>query len=231
MNKEFIEILQNLTILIVEDNLSQREKLKDILLLFTKKIIIAENGEEGLFLFEKHRPSLIFTDIKMPKVDGIEFAKRIRGIDKKVPIIILTAYTNKEFLLQAVSLHLVNYIEKPIVEENLIASLEDAVSQIKQNLLIKVELQDGHLFNILEKCIYKNDEKISLTKKELVFLEYLLEYKNTVVKKEDIEALIWPDGGMTKAALKNFIFKLRKKVGYDSIQTSSSYGFSLKINS
>lgn len=231
MKEEFLTILKNLTILIVEDNFSQREKLKDILSLFTEKIIISKDGEEALATFDKNKPNLIFTDIKMPKLDGLEFAKKIREIDKKVPIIIVTAYTDKDFLLQAVSLHLVNYIEKPITQDNLIVSLEEAVDQIMQNSLLEVTLQDGYIFNIVEKCIYKDNIKINLTKKELIFLEFLVKYKNTVVQKDDIEALIWTEGGMTKAALKNFIFKLRKKVGYDSIETLSSSGFLLKVKS
>lgn len=167
----------------------------------------------------------------MPRLDGLGFAKKIREIDSKIPIIILTAHTDKEYLLKSVSLHLVNYLEKPIVQEKLIESLKTATDIIIENSLLEVKLQDGYIYNMIDKCAYKDTEKIKLTKKEVLFMEYLLKHKNKVIEKDEVEELLWADSTMTKAALKNFIFKLRKKIGYDSIQTLSSNGFSLYIDS
>lgn len=230
MEKEFLSLFQNLKVLIVEDNSSQRDKLKEVISLFTENIIVAADGIEALALYNTCFPNLIISDIKMPKLDGLEFAKKIREIDSKIPIIILTAHTDKDFLLKSVSLHLVNYLEKPIVQEKLIESLKSAADIIVENSLLEVKLQDGYTYNMIDKCTYKDCEKIKLTKKETLFMEYLLKHKNKVIEKDEVEQLLWCDSTMTKAALKNFIFKLRKKIGYDSIQTLSSNGFSLHLD-
>ncbi len=230
MKKEFLEILQNLTVLIAEDNTAQREKLEEIISLFTDKYISAVDGVEAYELYTKHKPNLIISDIKMPRMDGLSLVKKIRESDKKIPIIVLTAHTEKHLLLTAVPLYLNNYIVKPINEENLISTLKDVVGVIKENSLLEVKLQNGHRFNIIEKCIYSEDEKIKLTKKEILFLELLIKFKNQIVSKDKIEKTIWKDSVMTSAALKNFIFKIRKKIGSDSLSTSSSNGFTLHIS-
>lgn len=231
MKNGFLETIQNLTILIAEDNLMQREKLKEILSLFTENIVTASDGFEAIELYKNIKPNIVISDIKMPKIDGLELIKMIRDIDTKVPIIILTAHTEKDLLLKAVSLHLVSYLVKPINKDDLINSLEESLDIIKEKSLLEVKLQDNYIYSVVEKCIYKDDEKIKLTKKELAFLNLLINHKNQIVSKETIEDIVWPNGMMTTPALKNFIFKLRKKIGINSLVTSSSLGYSLQISS
>ena len=206
----------------------QREKLKEIISLFTDKIALAVDGVDAYESYQKNNPNLIISDIKMPRMDGLELVQKIRETDKKIPVIVLTAHTEKHLLLKAVSLQLNNYVVKPIQELELINSLKDVVNSILQEGLLEVQLQDGYSFNLVEKCAYKDGEKIKLTKKEVRFLQLLNKYKNQIVSKEQIEELLWEDSVMTNAALKNFVFKLRKKIGADSLLTSSSNGFSLQ---
>ena len=229
MEKKFLDIFSNLTVLIAEDNSTQREKLEEIVSIFTDKLVSAVDGMDAYELYKKHNPNLIITDIKMPRMDGLELVKKVRQLDKKVPVIVLTAHTEKHLLLKAVSLKLNNYIVKPINENDLIDSLKEVVDTIVNESLLEVKLQNGYSYNIIEKCAYKDGEKIKLTKKEILFLDLLSKYKNQIVSKEEIEGVIWEDKVMTPAALKNFIFKLRKKIGHDSLITSSSNGFALQV--
>ncbi len=230
MEKDFLTIFQNLTVLIAEDNIEQRDKLVEVISIFSDNLLVAQDGLEAYELYLEHRPNLIITDIQMPNLNGLQLTEKIRELDTKLPIIVLTAHTDKHLLLQAVSLHLINYLVKPITQDNLTESLRDAVNTIIEYSLLEVELQEGYTYNIVEKCVYKDGEKIKLSKKEIKFLNLLLKHKNQVVSKEEIEEELWSDDVMTVSALKNFVFKLRKKIGYDSLQTLSSNGFSLQVN-
>ena len=82
-------------ILVVDDEKVVRNLVKDALEHFGYKVTVACNGEEGLEYFNSHRFKLVITDIKMPIMDGIEFAKSIRNSDRPdTPIIAITAYLN-----------------------------------------------------------------------------------------------------------------------------------------
>jgi two-component system response regulator VanR len=72
-----------------------------------------------LQLYEKYKPDIIITDIQMPKLNGLEFVKRIRQKDKKTQIIIITAFCDKDYLLKAIELGLVKYLVKPVKKKSL----------------------------------------------------------------------------------------------------------------
>ncbi len=74
----------------------------------------AIDGQEGLELYKKFEPEIVITDIEMPKLNGLEMAKKIRKHSLSTQIIIITAYKKPEYLLDAVNLQLVQYLIKPI---------------------------------------------------------------------------------------------------------------------
>jgi YesN/AraC family two-component response regulator len=130
MNNNFSK---NITLLYVEDENSIREFLATRLKKVVKEVFVAANGEEGLELFKKHKPDLVITDITMPKMDGIEMSKKIRDIDPDVPITMLTAHDNSNFLLKAIELNISNYITKPIEKNKLFETIENEAKVITIN--------------------------------------------------------------------------------------------------
>ena len=111
-----ISILKNITILYAEDEKDLREVTHQILKGFTKKQYIAENGQEGLELFKKHENEIdiIITDVNMPILNGLEMVKEIKKINLNIPIIVATAFSNKEYLLEAIDIGVDKYVLKPI---------------------------------------------------------------------------------------------------------------------
>src|SRR5574344_1409963 len=97
MNND-ISNLKNITVLYVEDEKDLREVTSSILQSFTKNQYIATNGQEGYDLFLKHDSDidLIISDINMPILNGLEMIKKIKDINKNVPIIVTTSFSNKE---------------------------------------------------------------------------------------------------------------------------------------
>ena len=111
-----ISILKNVTILYAEDEKDLREVTHQILKGFTKKQYVAENGQEGLELFKAHEKEidLIITDVNMPILNGLDMIKEIKKININIPIIVATAFSNKEYLLETIDIGVDKYVLKPI---------------------------------------------------------------------------------------------------------------------
>ena len=131
-----ISILKNITILYAEDEKDLREVTHQILKGFTKKQYVVQNGQEGLELFKAHENEidLIITDVNMPVMNGLDMVKEIKKININIPIIVATAFSNKEYLLEAIDIGIDKYVLKPID----IAKLLQVMSQS----LIYHELKD-----------------------------------------------------------------------------------------
>lgn len=134
-----ISILKNITILYAEDEKDLREVTHQILKGFTKKQYVAQNGQEGLELFKKYEKEidLIITDVNMPILNGLDMVKEIKKININIPIIVATAFSNKEYLLEAIDIGVDKYVLKPID----IAKLLQVMSQS----LIYHELKDLYI--------------------------------------------------------------------------------------
>ena len=105
--QELIKQTKNLTVLYVEDNAEVQTQTIKMLESFFNNIFVANNGKVGLELFLKNPLGyhLIITDIKMPILDGIGMIETIREIDKKIPILILSAHDDKDYFLKTIIQH------------------------------------------------------------------------------------------------------------------------------
>lgn len=128
---------KNAVILYVEDEELLREITLETIKRVAKKVIVAQNGEEGLILYKKFLPDIVITDINMPKMDGLEMAKEIRDINSSQSIIFLTAYTNSEYMLKALDLQADGYITKPVNKKY----LQERINMISENIKLKEDLQ------------------------------------------------------------------------------------------
>ncbi len=132
-----------------------------------KETYEANDGEIGYNIYLDKKPDIILTDIKMPNLDGIELAKKIRENDKKTKIIITTAFSDSKYLLDAVELRIERYLVKPLTKRNLIPALEKAILTINQER--KLYLSENFYFNYNTSLFYNNDEVIEMGKKNSCF--------------------------------------------------------------
>ncbi len=93
----------------------------------------AANGTDGLNLAQEQIPDIILTDVRMPKMDGIAFAQEVRKLLPDCQIVFLSGYSEKEYLKAAIRIKAVNYLEKPIREEELADTLNACITQIEEN--------------------------------------------------------------------------------------------------
>jgi len=147
--------LEEVTLLYVEDSLAIREILSARLKKKVKKLIVAEDGEEGLAKFKEYKPDMILTDVTMPKMDGIEMARKIKEVDSYIPIIILSAHNDSTYLLEAIELGISGYLLKPVDREKMTILLEtyartvvlDKINKQQQEQILQ---QQSILQNIID---------------------------------------------------------------------------------
>ncbi len=139
---ENVAILKNITILYAEDEAALREITLNILKGFTKKQLVAENGAQGLELFKEHESEIdiIITDVNMPIMNGLEMIREIKKINPNIPIIVATAFSNTEYLLEAIDIGVDKYVLKPIDMKKLL--------QLMSQSLLYHELKDLYIDNL-----------------------------------------------------------------------------------
>ncbi|MBX1798288.1 response regulator transcription factor [Campylobacter jejuni] len=220
---------KELIILVVEDEIKTRESLINVLSERFSKVIGAQNGDEGLKKFKKFKPDLVITDIAMPIMDGLDMAREIKEISDDVPIVVLSAYSEKERLLRSIDIGIDKYLIKPVDVEELFKVLDYLIGEkIEANMLVKIS--EEYQFNKTKRTLIYNSEEIVLTKKELAFISLLLKQPGALVLHEDIKKNVWIGEHVSDTAVRTFIKRVRDKVGEDFIKNVPSLGYKININ-
>ncbi|HEX7056180.1 MAG TPA: response regulator [Bacilli bacterium] len=124
-------------LLIVDDEARTRETLQKHIKwdeIGIREIRLAADGRDALKQAEKWNPDIVLCDVRMPKMDGIQFAKRLRWTDPTCKLIFISGFSDKEYLLSAIHLKAVSYIEKPIQLERVKKTVEEAARARKREL-------------------------------------------------------------------------------------------------
>jgi two-component system, OmpR family, response regulator VanR len=220
---------KNIKILYVEDDEIARENGIEYLENFFEQIYEASDALIALQLYEKYQPDIIITDIQMPKLNGLEFVKRIRQKDKDTQIIIITAFCDKDYLLKAIELGLVKYLVKPVREKEFEEALFLCVDSLENNQSNIIKLQENTYFDMFNKNLVIENEIVKLRAKELVFLELLVKNRNRYVSYEEIENYVWNDSVMTKDALKTLVKNLKTKIPKNLILNLTNSGYKIDV--
>ncbi len=220
---------KNIKILYVEDDEIARENGVEYLENFFEQIYQASDAIKALQMYEKYQPDIIITDIQMPKLNGLEFVKRIRQKDKKTQIIIITAFCDRDYLLKAIELGLVKYLVKPVKEKEFEEALFLCVNSLKEDNSNIIKLDENSYFDSFNKNLVINQEIIKLRTKELIFLELLIKNKNRYVSYEEIENYVWSDSVMTKDALKTLVKNLKTKIPKELILNLTNSGYKIDV--
>jgi len=131
-----------LRILIADDESLRVMSLKGQLEALGHKVVAeASNGKEAVHLADELRPDLAILDIKMPEMDGIEAAQKIMAA-RPIPIILLTAYSERELAERAASANVAAYLMKPVSEQDLLPAIALAVSRFKEFQSLHQEVDD-----------------------------------------------------------------------------------------
>ena len=183
MNKlaKLQELAKDIKLLYVEDEESLREIMKTYLSKFFTHIDTAENGLVGLEYYEKNRYDLVLTDILMPKLDGIEMASKIKEINPKQNVVIISAYADTKDFIQSIKIGIDGYILKPIDFEQLntmLLKIVDKIHQFEENIQYQNNLEQ--LVNKKTQDIQKLEEaKVNNYKETIFALVQMIEQRDT----------------------------------------------------
>ena len=161
MNKEYIknlrEFSQNLKILYVEDNQEARDSTMELLTMFFKNIIIAVDGEDGLDKFKDENNKdiqLIITDINMPKLNGLDMISKIKEHNEDISILVISAYSEIEYLMESIKIQVDDYLLKPIQTTTFVSVISKILKKIK------LENENKEYKNNLEQLVQKQVDEI-----------------------------------------------------------------------
>ena len=224
----FASKMKNLTLLYIEDDPEIQECLGEFLERYTSNLHLAQSAEAGISLYEEIKPDIILLDINLPGKSGIDFARELRKTDHDTRIIISTAYTDNEFLLTAVELELTRYLVKPVTSMELMEALGKAADEYDdRKILQKIDLGEGFSYDPERKALIKEGEVVILRRKEMQLLEFFIAHAHHTLSYEALQYEIWPDGLMSKDAVRAQIRNLRKKSHPQIIKNINAIGYRL----
>ena len=183
--------MYNYSLLYAEDDKSIRDNFIILLEDMFSNIYIADNGKDALRQYIEKKPDVIILDIRMPIIDGLEVAKQIRKSDEKTPIIMLTGYSDKELLLNAVNLKLEEYIIKPIDFKKFNETIDKLIERLNKKNLISI--RDNIFWDAKNELLSCEDNIIKLTKKEQLVINLLIKNINKFVQNNNMIYHIWED--------------------------------------
>lgn len=224
-----MEKYKDIKVLCIEDEEFIRKNQIEYLKNFFEDIYEASNAEDALKIKEEINPDIIITDIEMEGMNGLEMVRLIRKYDQRTQIIVISAYSNKEYLLDAIDLGLVKYLIKPTDHETFYPILQKCIEEIKAFESEIIHLRDNCIFDKGNLVIKYENQNFTLSKYEADFLSLLYKNKANIVNYEQIQYEVWKDNVMTDNSLRTLVKSLRKKLPKNMITNLSKVGYKLEV--
>jgi two-component system alkaline phosphatase synthesis response regulator PhoP len=204
------------SILLVEDEENLQEALKLNLELEGYEVTCANNGAIALKKVDEEYYDLILLDIMLPEIDGFDVCERIRLKNIDTPVLMLSARSGSADRIAGLRRGADDYLTKPFNLEELLLRVEKLIDK-NRKLQEKTTIGDQYEFggNTIDfkaqTAITKRGELIALSKKEVMLLKLLMEYRNEVVSREKILQAVWGYQVFpTTRTIDNFILNFRK---------------------
>lgn len=227
------------TLLIIEDDKTIVQGLSTALEFHGFRILTADNGIRGLELLKIQQPDLVILDIMLPGPDGFDTCQRIRELNKKIPIIMLTAKSEESDKLLGFELGSDDYVTKPFSAKELIARVRAVLRRSAGGSTSPPPVQivsiGDAVINLDDFTVTRDPEEYHLSPKEHAILKLLIENPDVVISRERIIDEVWGDEYFpTPKTIDNFIRKLRLKIEKDTaaprhILTVHGAGYKLKF--
>ena len=220
-------------ILLIEDQEELCQILKDTLSIYGFDVTYALNGDDGYRVFTALNPKIVIIDIMMPGSDGYSAVKKIRTVNKDVPVIMLTAKPLTDDLVKAFDLGCNDFIRKPFVMEELIARIRSFArgSGNASRSAHNMYKLGSFTLNAATQELINHSGRFQLSYKEVELLRRLCEAKSTVVDRQALLVELWGSDSMFNNKTMNvYINRLRNYLESDEsveILTIRGYGYKL----
>jgi two-component system, OmpR family, response regulator len=215
-------------ILVVDDDRAVRDSLRRSLAFNGYQVDLATDGQAALTAVNMARPDAMVLDVMMPRLDGLEVCRRLRGTGDDLPILVLTARDAVSDRVAGLDAGADDYLAKPFQTEELIARLRALIRRSAGIASSEIIAGDIRLDTRSGK-VTKAGEPVKLTAQEYKLLSYLMHHKGKVVSRTElIEHIYDQDFDRDSNTIEVFVTRIRKKLGPDVITTIRGLGYSLE---
>jgi DNA-binding response OmpR family regulator len=221
-------------VLLAEDDSNLGMLLKNYLSAKSYDTTLLANGVLALEEFSRQQYELCILDIMMPEMDGLTLAKEIRKINPVIPIIFLTAKSQKEDILEGFRTGADDYITKPFSMEELLYRIQAILKRTTGYVLPKKESLytiGNYSFDPLKQMLSFESQPVKLTTKESELLELLCRHRNEILERNFALKSIWIDDNYFNArSMDVYITRLRKYLKKDtSVKILNVHGRGYKL--
>jgi DNA-binding response OmpR family regulator len=207
---------QKARLLIVEDEAAIRSGLVDVFVYHGYEVETAEHGDDGLRLALAGNFDLILLDVMLPGIDGFEICNRIRQQDRQQPVIMLTAKSSDEDIVQGLTLGADDYVAKPFSVTQLVLRVQAVLrrSGVGEAAAREIRLNNGLVIDT--ENLSAGD--VVFTRREMDLLQYLCQQAGRPVAREELLARVWGYANHMEIETRTVdihIAKLRRKIEND----------------
>ncbi|MGM5629381.1 response regulator transcription factor [Apibacter raozihei] len=219
-------------ILIIEDEDSLGTFMKKGLQQAGHSVTLIQEGTEGQKMAAMENFDLILLDLMLPGINGFDILSNLRTFQITTPVIITSALSSTQQVVQGLDLGAVDYIKKPFEWEELLARIRVVQKKISNQTSNNLVIQDLTI-DVVGRKVFRAGKEIKLTAKEYILLEYLARNANRIVSKNQIMEHAWDlDFDPGSNIVEVHMYQLRKKIDKDFpnplIETIVGLGYSLK---
>ncbi|SET81698.1 response regulator transcription factor [Enterocloster lavalensis] len=214
------------TILIIEDDISIARLIKTYVSFAGHEAAIAPDGELALVMLGEEKYNLVILDLMLPHVDGEMVLETIKKL--RLPVIVVSAKSSLVDRVRLLRAGADDYITKPFESADLIARIEAVLRRTERSFGV---LEFGDIaMDIDRHMVLKGGREVDITPKEFDLLQYFLENRNKVVKREELSAHVWGQEYLESSrTVEIHVQRLRKKMGLnEELRTVTKVGYILE---
>ena len=221
-------------ILVVEDEPMLARIVCDALRQSGYDAASAPDGERGLAMFSELRPALVVTDVMMPRSDGFRLTRRIRSVDREVPILFLSARSSSDDVVEGFASGGDDYLRKPFAMNELLARIEALLRRREgRRPAGKVYAVGDYTFDAERWMLSRGQERTKLSAREAAILAMLVEGGDGIVENSRILGEIWGDDSYyAQRSLNVYVTRLRHRLAADrriEIGSVRNVGYRLSV--
>lgn len=230
---------KDFSLLLVEDYEPLRKDMAEVLGDLFKTVVVASNGVEGLGLYDEYYKKndatfdIVISDIVMPVMNGVDLCEILKKRNEDQQIIILSAHSDREYLLRLINIGIAQYINKPIQQDRLFDTLIHVSGKVRKEEAVLpetpiVDLGENVLWNKERNVLMRDRLPAALTRHEILLMQLFVKKMEQVCTSDNIMHYFYLEGvDLDEKNIRNMVFKLRKKLPNPAI--SSIYGLGYKL--
>jgi len=238
--KTLMSQTRDLSLLLVEDYEPLLDDMAAVLEDLFKTVFVASDGSEALKIYREYAKKenksidLVITDIQMPVMNGVELCEALRELKEDQEIIVLSAHTDTAYLLRLINLGIAQFLTKPIDNKSLMDVLWPVSQKINTSEdgfknVLWVELGENYIWDKKNKVLKHHNAMVDLTRHELLLFHLFAEKGELLCTNADIMQEFYAQNiDMNESSIRNLIFKLRKKLPENTIESIYGMGYRLK---